>query len=180
MEFNCNFRLRHGQSAQCGAGDENRSARADVRITHEPEVVRARRAHHFARTGRHARCMALRAERFARRFERSAKNKPLLGVCVGEQMLFGHAEEGNSHGLGWFAGGGAVSWMMHAMKTVRRSKCRIWVEYGQTNAPTCALVKYPLIIRRLLLRAQLLRESFGGFDGQRIGVWCAIYLCGGA
>lgn len=35
---------------------------------------------------------------------RAAKTKPLLGVCVGEQMLFEHSEEGNTKSLGLFKG----------------------------------------------------------------------------
>lgn len=30
--------------------------------------------------------------------------KPILGVCVGHQMLFEHSEEGNVAGLGWLKG----------------------------------------------------------------------------
>ena len=35
---------------------------------------------------------------------RAARNKPLLGVCVGEQMLFERSEEGDTPCLGIFAG----------------------------------------------------------------------------
>jgi len=35
---------------------------------------------------------------------RCAASKPLLGVCVGEQMLCDHSDEGNTPGLGLFAG----------------------------------------------------------------------------
>jgi glutamine amidotransferase len=35
---------------------------------------------------------------------RAAKNKPLLGVCVGEQMMFSHSEEGNVACLDLFPG----------------------------------------------------------------------------
>lgn len=35
---------------------------------------------------------------------RAARTKPLLGVCVGEQMLFSHSEEGNVPCLGLFPG----------------------------------------------------------------------------
>ena len=35
---------------------------------------------------------------------RAARNKPLLGICVGEQMLFTHSEEGTTPGLGIFPG----------------------------------------------------------------------------
>ena len=34
----------------------------------------------------------------------ASRNKPLMGVCIGEQMLFEHSEEGNVAGLGVFAG----------------------------------------------------------------------------
>lgn len=34
----------------------------------------------------------------------AAQNKPLLGICVGEQMLFEHSEEGGTRGLGLLRG----------------------------------------------------------------------------
>ena len=34
----------------------------------------------------------------------AARNKPLFGVCVGEQMLFDHSDEGDTPGLGWLPG----------------------------------------------------------------------------
>ena len=34
----------------------------------------------------------------------AAAQKPFLGICVGLQMLFGHAEEGDVHGLGILPG----------------------------------------------------------------------------
>jgi len=34
----------------------------------------------------------------------AARSKPLFGVCIGEQMLFAHSEEGNTPGLGLFQG----------------------------------------------------------------------------
>ena len=34
----------------------------------------------------------------------AAKSKPFLGICIGQQMLFEHSEEGNVPGLGVFAG----------------------------------------------------------------------------
>jgi glutamine amidotransferase len=35
---------------------------------------------------------------------RAAAEKPWLGICIGQQMLFEHSEEGNVAGLGVFAG----------------------------------------------------------------------------
>jgi len=34
----------------------------------------------------------------------AARNKPFLGICIGQQMLFEHSEEGNVPGLGVLAG----------------------------------------------------------------------------
>jgi len=34
----------------------------------------------------------------------AARSKPLLGICVGEQMLFDYSEEGNTEGLGLLPG----------------------------------------------------------------------------
>lgn len=34
----------------------------------------------------------------------AARNKPLFGVCVGEQMLFDHSQEGDTKGLGLLPG----------------------------------------------------------------------------
>lgn len=34
----------------------------------------------------------------------SARSKPFLGICIGQQMLFEHSEEGDVAGLGLFAG----------------------------------------------------------------------------
>jgi len=34
----------------------------------------------------------------------AARNKPLMGVCIGEQMLFEHSEEGDAAGLGLLPG----------------------------------------------------------------------------
>ena len=77
----------------------------DVRITHEPDVVRSAERIILPGQGAMPDCMAnLHSSGLLDALTESARVKPLLGVCVGEQMLFGHAEEGNSHGLGWFSG----------------------------------------------------------------------------
>lgn len=50
-------------------------------------------------------CMRSLSERGLRdAIVRAANEKPFLGICVGLQMLFGQAEEGNVAGLGIFAG----------------------------------------------------------------------------
>lgn len=50
-------------------------------------------------------CMRALSERGLREaIVRAARDKPFLGICVGLQMLFGHAEEGNVTGLEVFSG----------------------------------------------------------------------------
>ena len=88
----------------------------NVIITGEPDAVRAADKLILPGQGAIPDCMAnLRDSGLLEALTEGAKNKPLLGVCVGEQMLFGAAEEGDSHGLGWLDGsvvrfrmGGAV------------------------------------------------------------------------
>ena len=50
-------------------------------------------------------CMAsLRASGVEEALLRAARNKPMMGVCVGEQMLFDVSEEGDTPGLGLLPG----------------------------------------------------------------------------
>ena len=50
-------------------------------------------------------CMAsLRASGVEEALLRAAKTRPLMGVCVGEQMLFDRSEEGDTQGLGLLPG----------------------------------------------------------------------------
>jgi glutamine amidotransferase len=50
-------------------------------------------------------CMAsLRASGVEEALLRAAKTRPLMGVCVGEQMLFDRSEEGDTPGLGLLPG----------------------------------------------------------------------------
>ena len=77
----------------------------NVIITGEPDAVRAADKLILPGQGAIPDCMAnLRSSGLLEALTDGAKNKPLLGVCVGEQMLFGAAEEGDSHGLGWLNG----------------------------------------------------------------------------
>ena len=77
----------------------------NVIITGEPDAVRAADKLILPGQGAIPDCMAnLRDSGLLEALTEGAKNKPLLGVCVGEQMLFGAAEEGDSHGLGWLDG----------------------------------------------------------------------------
>jgi glutamine amidotransferase len=77
----------------------------NVIITDSPDDVRAADKLILPGQGAMPDCMAnLRASGLLEALSEGAKIKPLLGVCVGEQMLFGDAEEGNSQGLGWLEG----------------------------------------------------------------------------
>ena len=77
----------------------------NVIITDSPDDVRAADKLILPGQGAMPDCMAnLRASGLLEALSESTKSKPLLGVCVGEQMLFGEAEEGNSQGLDWLEG----------------------------------------------------------------------------
>jgi hypothetical protein len=86
----CGRRLRHGQPAlgvaggdACGAGQ-----RLDVVITHRPEEVRAAERVVLPGQGAMPDCMReLRDSGLLDAVLQAAANKPLLGVCVGMQML---------------------------------------------------------------------------------------------
>jgi len=78
---------------------------ADVKIS--GEVVDIEHADRIVLPGQGAMrdCMAsLRASGVEEALLRAAKNRPMMGVCVGEQMLFDVSEEGNTPGLGLLPG----------------------------------------------------------------------------
>jgi glutamine amidotransferase len=66
----------------------------------------------------------------------AAASKPFLGICVGLQMLFGLAEEGNTHGLGILSG--RVPRFPSGMTAPDGSLLKVphmgWNEVRQTNA----------------------------------------------
>ncbi len=76
-----------------------------VVVTADPAVVAAAERVVFPGQGAMPDCMreldarGLRAAVLA-----AAKDKPFLGICVGEQMLFEHSDEGNVPALGVFPG----------------------------------------------------------------------------
>ena len=99
--------LDYGMGNLRSVAQAMRTAAPDVNviITDDPEQVRAADKLILPGQGAMPDCMAtLRSSGLLDALTEGAKNKPLLGVCVGEQMLFGPAEEGNSHGLGWLEG----------------------------------------------------------------------------
>jgi glutamine amidotransferase len=78
---------------------------ADIRICNRPEQVDAADRVVFPGQGAMADCMRTLNESGLREAVlRAAETRPLLGVCVGEQMLFDASEEGPTDGLGIFPG----------------------------------------------------------------------------
>lgn len=78
---------------------------ADVKIS--GEVADIEHADRIVLPGQGAMrdCMAsLRVSGVEEALLRAAKTRPLMGVCVGEQMLFDVSEEGNTPGLGLLPG----------------------------------------------------------------------------
>jgi len=78
---------------------------AEVRISGDPEVLR--RADRVVLPGQGAMpdCMrSLRESGLLDALLEAARNKPLFGVCVGEQMLFDASEEGDASCLGLMSG----------------------------------------------------------------------------
>ena len=78
---------------------------ATVRITSDPAVVTAADRVVFPGQGAMPDCMRyLRESGLEDAVRAAAASKPLLAVCIGEQMLFEHSEEGDTAGLGLFPG----------------------------------------------------------------------------
>src|ERR1700686_4336238 len=78
---------------------------AEVAIVSEPAAIPA--GARVVRPGQGARPDCMRCLRESGRREavqEAARNKPLLGVCVGEQMLFDWSAEGDTPGLGLIPG----------------------------------------------------------------------------
>jgi glutamine amidotransferase len=76
-----------------------------VSISSDPAAVRAADRVVFPGQGAMPDCMRyLREAGLVDAVREAAATKPLLAVCVGEQMLFEHSEEGGVDGLGIFAG----------------------------------------------------------------------------
>jgi imidazole glycerol-phosphate synthase subunit HisH len=72
---------------------------ADVAIVGEPEAIRAADRIVLPGQGAMRDCMAhLGASGLQQAVLEAARNKPMLGVCVGEQMLFDWSQEGDSEG----------------------------------------------------------------------------------
>ena len=76
-----------------------------VQVTSDPSVVKAAARVVFPGQGAMPDCMRyLRESGLEQAVRDAAISKPLLAVCIGEQMLFERSEEGDTPGLGVFRG----------------------------------------------------------------------------
>ena len=76
-----------------------------VVVTADPAVVAAAERVVFPGQGAMPDCMReLDARGLRPAVLEAARSKPFLGICIGQQMLFEHSEEGNVPGLGVFRG----------------------------------------------------------------------------
>ncbi len=92
--------LKSVQAAQKLAGFQ-----ADIFLTDQPDEVFAADKIIFPGQGAMPDCMnALQQSGLGEAVSDGLKNKPFFGICVGAQLLFDHSEEGDTAGLGWFAG----------------------------------------------------------------------------
>jgi glutamine amidotransferase len=84
---------------------EHVAAGITVRITADPEVVRSADRVVFPGQGAMPDCMRyLRESGLEDAVRAAAATRPLLAVCIGEQMLFERSEEGPTAGLALFPG----------------------------------------------------------------------------
>jgi glutamine amidotransferase len=78
---------------------------ADVKISGDPADIDAADRIVLPGQGAMRDCMrSLRESGVEEALLRAAKSRPMMGVCVGEQMLFDVSEEGNTPGLGLLPG----------------------------------------------------------------------------
>jgi glutamine amidotransferase len=78
---------------------------AEVEITADPSRVRSADRVVFPGQGAMPDCMRSLAESgLGEAVGESARAKPFLGLCIGQQMLFDHSAEGDTPGLGLVAG----------------------------------------------------------------------------
>jgi glutamine amidotransferase len=78
---------------------------ARVEITSEPDAIRAADRVVFPGQGAMPDCMrALNESGLGEAVARAAGDKPFLGLCIGQQMLFERSAEGDTPGLGLLRG----------------------------------------------------------------------------
>jgi len=78
---------------------------AEVRVTGSPDAIREADRIVLPGQGAMPDCMSsLRESGLLEALLEAARNKPLFGVCVGEQMMFDWSEEGDAHCLSLMPG----------------------------------------------------------------------------
>jgi len=87
---------------------------------------------------------------------RAAETKPLLGVCIGEQMLFERSEEGPSQGLALLPGEVLRFGSMKPLKIPHMGWNRVWPTQGAAKHPLWQGIDPGSFF---LLRSQFLRSS---------------------
>ena len=96
-----------------------------VRISSDPTEIRAAERIVFPGQGAMPDCMRyLRESGLEEAVRAAAASKPVLAVCIGEQMLFERSEEGNTLGLGLFAGD-VVRFRDEAMRTADGARLKV-------------------------------------------------------
>jgi len=107
-----------------------------VRISSDPTEIRAAERIVFPGQGAMPDCMRyLRESGLEEAVRAAAASKPVLAVCIGEQMLFERSEEGDTPGLGLFAGN-VVRFRSEAMRTPDGARLKVphmgWNRVRQT------------------------------------------------
>ena len=78
---------------------------ADVAITSDPQAIRAADRVVFPGQGAMPDCMrSLNEHGLGEAVAEAARDKPFLGLCIGQQMLFEHSAEGDTPGLSLLPG----------------------------------------------------------------------------
>lgn len=124
--------LKSVQAAQQQAG-----VAAKIVLTQEPDVVYQADKVIFPGQGAMPDCMAaLQRSGLGDAVADGLKHKPFFGICVGAQLLFEHSEEGDTAGLGWFAG--SVKRFASGLQDAQGDKLKVphmgWNQVHQTQA----------------------------------------------
>jgi cobyric acid synthase len=155
----------------------------EVLVSADPAVVGAAERVVFPGQGAMPDCMReIDARGLRPAVLEAAANKPFLGICIGQQMLFEHSEEGDVPGLGVFRGS-VRRFPADRMRDTRRPQAQgsaHGLESGTTlsGAPT---VGRHCRWRAFLFRPQLLRRPGGRRLCRRNNrLWHPLYQRSGA
>ena len=141
----------------------------EVVVTADPAELRAAERVVFPGQGAMPDCMReLELRGLRQAVLDAARDKPFLGICIGQQMLFEHSAQGDVPGLGVFAG------------QVVRFRAAHGLERGAPGASTSP-VEGHRGRRAVLFRAQLPRcADVTRGRRWRDRLWHSLYQCGSA